>query len=87
MDDKFSGCLVAIIALFCLFFIYKCSEDIYNKNSELHDQDGDGFRVAVVDSCEYVYRIDGYKGFMAHKGNCKFCEQRNKKLIKSIIDK
>lgn len=44
----------------------------------------EGFNVVVIDSCEYLIRqrVDpvsfkrGY-GFMAHKGNCKFCEERN----------
>ena len=44
-----------------------------------------GFNIKVIDSCEYVIRADkhgnahqgfGY-GFMSHKGNCKFCKQRD----------
>ena len=45
-----------------------------------------GFNVIVIDSCEYIYKKyevrGGYAGygygFMAHKGNCKFCAERNK---------
>lgn len=46
-----------------------------------------GFNVRVVDSCEYIIRADyttrgsacwGH-GFMAHKGNCKYCAERRKK--------
>ena len=40
------------------------------------------YRVVVIDSCEYVMfdRAAGYHGFgfMAHKGNCKFCAERAK---------
>ena len=38
--------------------------------------DGTGFDVVVIDSCEYLIANAGYKGYMAHKGNCKYCEQR-----------
>ena len=41
--------------------------------------DGTTFDVIEVDSCEYLIATIGYKGYMAHKGNCKYCEQRDKK--------
>ena len=45
-----------------------------------------GFQVIVIDSCEYLIKerretrgYNGYGwGFMSHKGNCKFCEERRK---------
>ncbi len=40
-----------------------------------------GFNIVVIDSCEYLYKEKpaGYAGygFMAHKGNCRFCKERN----------
>ena len=27
----------------------------------------------------------GYKGFLAHKGNCKFCAERRKQELKELI--
>lgn len=33
----------------------------------------------VYDSCEYVYQKSYYSEIFAHKGNCKFCKQRNSK--------
>lgn len=53
-----------------------------------------GFKVKVVDSCEYIIRADrnssGHAGwgfgFMAHKGNCRFCTERRKKEVTEIID-
>lgn len=53
-----------------------------------------GFRVIVIDSCEYLikeknyeygYRGFGY-GFMSHKGNCKFCEKRRKQENKTASE-
>lgn len=45
-----------------------------------------GFRVIEIDSCEYLIKkettVGGHRGFgfgfMSHKGNCKFCEERHK---------
>ena len=44
--------------------------------------DGTSFDVIEVDSCEYIIGDSGYQGYMAHKGNCKYCEQRIIKLWK-----
>lgn len=37
-----------------------------------------GYRTYIIDSCEYI----GYAGgsqydYLAHKGNCRFCEERD----------
>ena len=36
--------------------------------------ENDGFATLTYDSCEYVLKTAGYKGFLAHKGNCRFCK-------------
>lgn len=41
-----------------------------------------GWDVIVIDSCEY---IRGYYK-LAHKGNCKYCQERMKKMIKEVKD-
>ena len=41
---------------------------------------GTSFDVIEVDSCEYIIGYAGYKGYMAHKGNCKYCKQRMNEL-------
>ena len=40
---------------------------------------GTCFDVIEIDSCEYIIGGAGYKGYMAHKGNCKYCEERRKR--------
>lgn len=35
-------------------------------------------RVAVYDNCEYVFFGFGNNETCAHKGNCRFCEERHK---------
>ena len=59
-----------------------CIEDPnYTKGKET-----DAFRIVEFDSCEYVYRECGHQGYLAHKGNCKYCEARLKKLIKESME-
>lgn len=36
-----------------------------------------GVNTIVHDSCEYVIYSGSQKGGIIHKGNCKFCKQRN----------
>lgn len=40
---------------------------------------GNEIAVYVIDSCEYIGKIGGYNNdVLTHKGNCKFCAERNK---------
>ncbi len=45
----------------------------------------DDFGVCVYDSCEYLIAVHGYKGFLAHKGNCRFCKERRQKQLKELV--
>ena len=79
MERNGLSCL-GIIALVTIFIIVilgveKCQDD----NSDYQTKDNRGYNVEVIDSCEYLVRHSGYSGYMAHKGNCKFCEERRKK--------
>lgn len=42
----------------------------------------DGYKIIVIDSCEYLR--GNYQ--LAHKGNCRYCIERNKKLIREQVD-
>lgn len=42
-----------------------------------------GFNTMVIDSCEYLYQA-GY-GYFAHKGNCRFCQERRQKELEKLI--
>ena len=42
--------------------------------------------IIKVDNCEYIaYCVGTNGGFLAHKGNCKFCQQRLEETIRRII--
>jgi hypothetical protein len=43
-------------------------------------------QILLIDDCEYIsYEIGSNAGFLTHKGNCKFCQLRLEKTIKSIL--
>ena len=44
----------------------------------------DKWQILELDSCEYI-QADGYHGYV-HKGNCRFCQQRMRKLMMEVRD-
>lgn len=46
------------------------------------DERGYTYDVIVIDSCEYYRR----SYILAHKGNCRFCTERNKRMVREIVD-
>jgi len=47
-------------------------------------EDGD-FAVFEFDSCEYLIRISSCRGYLAHKGNCRFCKKRMQKELEELV--
>jgi hypothetical protein len=37
------------------------------------------YQTVEIDSCEYIFVGAGNASWGSHKGNCKFCKERNKK--------
>jgi hypothetical protein len=59
------------------------------KDFEGYNQNVGGFDF-VRDSCEYTYLWTGAGnggGTIFHKGNCKYCQERNKKMIENLLKK
>lgn len=53
-----------------------------------------GYSVIIVDDCEYIVKtIDvapgcysaTQSGYLAHKGNCRFCAERKKQELESLV--
>ena len=46
----------------------------------------DGFEIIIIDNCEYIkqrtYRYDIY----IHKGNCRYCAERNRRMFREQVD-
>lgn len=99
---------IALLVIFAIIFSFiSCKESQESRNQreiekiekEIEFDRWHGFKVRVVDSCEYIIRADktgamtqyarGF-GFLAHKGNCKFCAERDsinrEKQKKEIIN-
>jgi len=38
-----------------------------------------GFTIIEIGGCEYIAKDAGYNGYLAHKGNCKYCAIRERK--------
>lgn len=79
MDNErlsYLGIIILVIILFIgVFGIQKCEDN----NADYQATKGNGYNIEIIDSCEYLVRYELYAGYMAHKGNCKFCEERRKK--------
>ncbi len=52
--------LFILVLVFCLF---GCAKKEVVSNI-------DGWKVIVIDDCEYIYLNTHYQGYLAHKGNC-----------------
>jgi hypothetical protein len=79
-----------ILLAFTALMMVGCISD----DEEAKIYEDDGFATLTYDSCEYVFKTSGYKGFLAHKGNCRFCEKRDsikwekrKKELEELVTK
>ena len=79
MEDK--GCLWILVIFVGFLMILGLTTTINNYGAQLESNEGDAIHIMVIDSCEYIYMTKGYRGYMAHKGNCKFCLERQRKLM------
>ena len=71
-----------ILFTFIAMIMVGCEESTSNDRNYATGERGYTYEVLVIDSCEYLYSY--YK--LAHKGNCRFCAERNRKMIKAQID-
>jgi len=65
-----------ILLVFAALIMFGCTHKPKEQNQVC------GFDIIVVDSCEYLEKTKGnggYAGFgyLAHKGNCRFCKERD----------
>ena len=62
------------------FLFFSCENSKYsNCKEEVKDTYRGNIGITVVDSCEYVFMDNGYKGgtSIIHKQNCKFCAKKD----------
>ena len=63
-----------IALMICIFIVIICL--CLPQECRVEHVTSDDFAVIEYDSCEYIIRSSGHQGFLAHKGNCKYCEKR-----------
>lgn len=65
------------ILLFITQLILSCetSYPVHEANDKFY---GNSIEIHTIDSCEYIYIPSGNASWGSHKGNCKFCKERNK---------
>ena len=73
---------IILLALTALMMVGCISDE-----EEASIYENDGFATLTYDSCEYVFKTAGYKGFLAHKGNCRFCQERRQKELEELVIK
>ena len=63
------------------------SYDVYNVNARAGDVFvNESFAVIEIDSCEYIVSLGtGYRGYMAHKGNCKHCARKRMEEMRKVL--
>lgn len=68
--------------LFVLLFgfaLTSCDTTVKTKQDSTQTWCGKPIQVVEYDNCEYVYFSNGNMSWGAHKGNCKYCAERNEK--------
>ena len=65
-----------ILLLLSIVLLISCC-DSSNKTTLIYDTKDKNcpYHSIIIDSCEYINGAGLYEG-LAHKGNCKFCKQR-----------
>lgn len=68
--------LLALLAMIMVGCDYNSNRNIDTKT------EGVIYGTIIIDSCEYIRGVDK----LAHKGNCRFCIERNKRMIREQVD-
>lgn len=67
------------LIILILIILYSCETKNVNIQSTETKINGRPIQIYVIDGCEYIGNVYGGHGDWAtHKGNCKFCIQREK---------
>jgi hypothetical protein len=78
--NLFSNACKLVLCTVLLSTLFSCG---FETNVESKETDfkifGNKIKVIEIDNCEYVFIENGQSSWGSHKGNCKFCTQRNSK--------
>jgi len=57
-----------------------------NQNNIAESVEKGDFSTIEYDSCEYLLRVSVSHGYLAHKGNCRFCKERRHKELEELVE-
>lgn len=77
--------ILSIMFIIMMIVLLSCGKSAdtkypnYYDSNVLHIFNNVTYKIIIIDSCEYIIgRVYNGGYFLTHKGNCKFCKQRNK---------
>ena len=82
---------IILLALATLIMVGCEQQEAKSKQEQI----GYDYSVIIVDGCEYIEKTDEYAigsrmgtkaGYVAHKGNCRFCAERRKQELKELVE-
>lgn len=85
--------LILIITIFALCSCIENNTQTRRSNQEcskVTSNFGNTYNIVEIDSCEYLVKHSnthfGHDVIsITHKGNCKYCRERNRQIIKDIL--
>ena len=86
---------IILLALAALMMVGCDTRTEEQRHNDDYLQVQNGYSVIIVDNCEYIiktidvatgFRSATQSGYLAHKGNCRFCAERRKQELKELVE-
>ena len=74
------------VGLLLLMSLVSCGPRVVSDNNQNYRKLDNNYSVIIEDSCEYLMWDSDHRT-TSHKGNCKFCIERNNKFILKTLGK
>lgn len=75
-----------ILLVMMVIFMVSCETENARVSSTDIKVEGRSFTILEMDGCQYIASyLGGNSGVLAHRGMCKFCEEKEIKQIDSIV--
>ena len=84
IKDKAIIALVYLITIILAVLLLTSCESKESKGQPAGNVDG--FEIIIIDNCEYIKQHTYYYDIYVHKGNCRFCAERNRRMIREQVD-
>lgn len=80
MKNKTLTCYLTLICIFLITIVFSSCGETAQANHLEQKQKHNRYNLVIIDSCEYLEgpaALPTNWNVLTHKGNCKFCKQRN----------